>query len=135
MLDKLKSDFPLGELLAAAGQTVTASGLGPEAALTIFEEVLAPACISIDHPRYLSFVPGAQAAKTTGEADVLLLLAERRDDLALGGDAPGGLAESHAGKVERRKAFAVRGQPGEIEVDRRHQRTIARFDRIWRPAQ
>ena len=47
------------ELLAEAGQTVTAEGLGGEEALRVFAEVLAPATISVDHPRYLSFIPGA----------------------------------------------------------------------------
>jgi glutamate/tyrosine decarboxylase-like PLP-dependent enzyme len=48
-----------GELRAAAGNTITAKGMGGEAALRIFADVLAPACLSIDHPRYLSFVPAA----------------------------------------------------------------------------
>jgi hypothetical protein len=47
------------ELRAAAGITVTADGLGGLAALRVFTEVLAPACISVDHPRFLSFVPAA----------------------------------------------------------------------------
>lgn len=47
------------ELAERVGATITASGLGGEAALAIFAEHLAPACISVDHPRHLSFVPGA----------------------------------------------------------------------------
>ena len=47
------------ELRAMAGETVTASGIGGLAALRIFGDVLAPACISTDHPRFLSFVPAA----------------------------------------------------------------------------
>lgn len=47
------------ELEAAAGETVTASGIGAHAALRIFTETLAPACISVDHPRYLAFIPCA----------------------------------------------------------------------------
>src|SRR5262245_19612003 len=47
------------ELLADAGQTITEEGLGGHEALRIFAEVLAPATISIDHPRYLSFIPTA----------------------------------------------------------------------------
>src|SRR6056297_2489446 len=46
-------------LRAACGVTVTSDGLGGLEALRIFEEVLAPACISVDHPRFLSFVPAA----------------------------------------------------------------------------
>lgn len=50
---------PLHELEAAVGETVTAVGIGGEAALRLFADVLAPACISTDHPRNLSFVPCA----------------------------------------------------------------------------
>jgi glutamate/tyrosine decarboxylase-like PLP-dependent enzyme len=47
------------ELRALAGQTVTPDGIGGLEALRVFGEVLAPACISVDHPRFLSFVPAA----------------------------------------------------------------------------
>ena len=47
------------ELREAAGVTITSGGLGGIEALRIFEDVLAPACISVDHPRFLSFVPAA----------------------------------------------------------------------------
>lgn len=47
------------ELRAAAGPTITPGGIGGREALRVFEEVLAPACISVDHPRFLSFVPAA----------------------------------------------------------------------------
>jgi L-2,4-diaminobutyrate decarboxylase len=47
------------ELRDAAGTTITPDGIGGLDALRIFEEVLAPACISVDHPRFLSFVPAA----------------------------------------------------------------------------
>lgn len=47
------------ELQKACGPTVTPDGIGGERALEIFAEVLSPACLSIDHPRYLSFVPSA----------------------------------------------------------------------------
>lgn len=46
-------------LLANAGQTITEEGLGGPETLKIFEEVLAPATISTDHPGYLSFIPTA----------------------------------------------------------------------------
>ncbi len=42
-----------------AGKTVTAKGIGGLEALRIFADVLGPASISIDHPRFLSFVPAA----------------------------------------------------------------------------
>jgi glutamate/tyrosine decarboxylase-like PLP-dependent enzyme len=47
------------ELEAEAGQTITPDGLGGLEALRRFAEVLAPATVSIDHPRYLSYIPGA----------------------------------------------------------------------------
>ena len=47
------------ELRDAAGTTITSAGIGGLGALRVFEEVLAPACISVDHPRFLSFVPAA----------------------------------------------------------------------------
>ncbi|HEX2783488.1 MAG TPA: pyridoxal-dependent decarboxylase [Ilumatobacteraceae bacterium] len=55
-LDKTR---PAAELRAMAGKTVTAKGIGGLEALRIFAEVLGPASISIDHPRFLSFVPAA----------------------------------------------------------------------------
>jgi glutamate/tyrosine decarboxylase-like PLP-dependent enzyme len=47
------------ELRAMAGKTITAKGVGGLEALRVFGDVLAPACISVDHPRFLSFVPAA----------------------------------------------------------------------------
>src|SRR5262249_46320359 len=47
------------ELRAMVGHTVTPQGVGGLEALRVFAEVLAPACISVDHPRFLSFVPAA----------------------------------------------------------------------------
>jgi glutamate/tyrosine decarboxylase-like PLP-dependent enzyme len=65
-VDRMRMDPPPldhprteAELRATAGNTITAKGIGGEAALRIFTDVLAPACLSIDHPRYLSFVPAA----------------------------------------------------------------------------
>ena len=60
-------DHPLPQttLEALAGQTITAEGLGGEQALNLFIETLAPACISQDHPRYLSFVPTAPSEVST----------------------------------------------------------------------
>jgi hypothetical protein len=55
-LDSSKSE---AELLSQAGQTVTEQGLGGHTALKLFEEVLAPATISTDHPGFLSFIPNA----------------------------------------------------------------------------
>ena len=50
---------PLAELTELAGQTITPEGLGGVAALKLFDDVLSKACISVDHPRYLSFIPAA----------------------------------------------------------------------------
>lgn len=47
------------QLRAAVGATITPAGIGGLEALRVFGDVLAPACISIDHPRFLSFVPSA----------------------------------------------------------------------------
>jgi L-2,4-diaminobutyrate decarboxylase len=60
-LDPVPLDGPrtLAELQAAANGTITARGLGGSEALRLFAEDLAPACISTDHPRYLSFIPCA----------------------------------------------------------------------------
>jgi L-2,4-diaminobutyrate decarboxylase len=47
------------DLAAQLGSTITADGLGGSETLRLFGEVLAPTCISVDHPRYLSFIPNA----------------------------------------------------------------------------
>jgi L-2,4-diaminobutyrate decarboxylase len=56
---------PFEELAAATGQMITEAGIGPDAALALFRDVLAPACISSDHPRYLAFVPTAPTEAAT----------------------------------------------------------------------
>src|SRR6478672_9292598 len=60
-MEPVPLDGPQSEdyLLSAAGQTITASGLGSTRAMELFEHTLAPACLSTDHPRYLSFIPCA----------------------------------------------------------------------------
>ncbi len=55
----LDSSRPAADLAAMAGRTVTPRGVGGLEALRVFGDVLAPACISVDHPRFLSFVPAA----------------------------------------------------------------------------
>lgn len=55
----LDRSLPPAELRQRAGHTITEGGLGGLEALRVFTEVLAPACISVDHPRFLSFVPAA----------------------------------------------------------------------------
>ena len=64
-LIRLRTDPPLDgpktpeELFELAGNTITAKGLGGHEALKLFKDVLAKACISTDHPRYLAFIPSA----------------------------------------------------------------------------
>ena len=57
------------ELKAMASGTISPKGLGGLEALRVFSDVLAPACISVDHPRFLSFVPAAPT-----EASILFAL-------------------------------------------------------------
>jgi glutamate/tyrosine decarboxylase-like PLP-dependent enzyme len=65
-LDPVPLDGPRAaeELEGSVGRTITEEGLGA-AALDLFTEKLAPACISIDHPRYLSFIPCAPTEAAT----------------------------------------------------------------------
>jgi L-2,4-diaminobutyrate decarboxylase len=64
-LDRLKNDPPLdgprstADLFTEVGNTISARGLGGSKALALFTEVLAQACISTDHPRYLAYIPSA----------------------------------------------------------------------------
>jgi L-2,4-diaminobutyrate decarboxylase len=55
----LDNTSPEAVLRAMTGQTITPQGVGGLEALRIFADVLGPANISIDHPRFLSFVPAA----------------------------------------------------------------------------
>lgn len=47
------------ELRAAMPDTVTEQGIGGEKALQLFGDILAPACISIDNPAQVAFIPTA----------------------------------------------------------------------------
>ncbi len=60
-LDPVPLDGPLTreELERLAGRTITAEGQSPEAVMTLFADVLAPACVSNDSPKFLAFIPGA----------------------------------------------------------------------------
>nr|WP_221185588.1 aminotransferase class V-fold PLP-dependent enzyme [Flexivirga oryzae] len=60
-LDPVPLDFSrtVEELDAVAGGAISPKGIGGQAALRLFEDELALACLSIDHPRYLSFIPCA----------------------------------------------------------------------------
>ena len=67
----LSSDTPLDrpraeyELRRLAGNTIVEEGIGATRALELFENVLAPACITTDHPQYLSFIPTAPTKAAT----------------------------------------------------------------------
>lgn len=66
-LDPVPLDGPRTpeELEQDAGQTITAAGLGGEAMLELFDQVLSRAFISTDHPRFLSFIPSAPTEAAT----------------------------------------------------------------------
>ena len=76
-LARMRTDPPLDHsetpatLRARAGRTVTEHGIGGNEALRIWREVLAPACISVDHPRFFSYVPGAPT-EAAGMFDVAI---------------------------------------------------------------
>lgn len=55
----------LAELTSLAPHTVTEEGLGGIQALDVFENILAEATISNDHPNYLSFIPCAPTEAAT----------------------------------------------------------------------
>ncbi|MEY4655359.1 MAG: pyridoxal phosphate-dependent decarboxylase family protein [Rhodoluna sp.] len=66
-MDPAPLDGPqsLSYLKKHAANTINEKGLGGHKALKIFEDVLAPACISTDHPGYLSFIPVAPTEAAT----------------------------------------------------------------------
>ncbi len=53
------------ELRRLASGSISETGIGGRRALALFENVLAPACITTDHPRYLSFIPSAPTKAAT----------------------------------------------------------------------
>jgi glutamate/tyrosine decarboxylase-like PLP-dependent enzyme len=61
-LDKPITEFELNQL---AGRSIDEHGIGAARALSLFERVLAPACITTDHPQYLSFIPTAPTKAAT----------------------------------------------------------------------
>jgi glutamate/tyrosine decarboxylase-like PLP-dependent enzyme len=64
-LERLGQEVPLDrpltppELDKLVGATINAEGIGRDEALRLWAEVLGPACLSVDHRRYLSFIPNA----------------------------------------------------------------------------
>jgi glutamate/tyrosine decarboxylase-like PLP-dependent enzyme len=61
MFEHVPLDKPAtpGELAVTASGSITEHGIGARRATALFEDVLAPACLSTDHPGYLSFIPSA----------------------------------------------------------------------------
>ena len=67
VVDRLRLDPPPLDGPRITGRTaapwpaapITPEGIGGLEALRIYGDVLGPACISVDHPRFLSFVPAA----------------------------------------------------------------------------
>ena len=55
----LDHSVPRDELETRAGNLLNAAGNDPQEVLRIFSEVLAPAVISCDSPRFLAFIPAA----------------------------------------------------------------------------
>ncbi|GAA2031077.1 aminotransferase class V-fold PLP-dependent enzyme [Agromyces tropicus] len=55
----LDKPIPPVDLARLAGRSIDEHGIGADRALARFEHVLAPACITTDHPQYLSFIPTA----------------------------------------------------------------------------
>jgi glutamate/tyrosine decarboxylase-like PLP-dependent enzyme len=76
-LARLAMDAPLDRPLtpealeALAGATVTPAGMGGDEALRLWRDVLGPACLSVDHQRYLSFIPSAPT-KAAAAFDMLV---------------------------------------------------------------
>lgn len=66
-MDPPPLDHGVGEqdLRAAMPQTVTEDGIGGERALSLFDTVLSPSCLSSDHPGYLAFIPTAPSEAAT----------------------------------------------------------------------
>ncbi|MGZ8640745.1 MAG: pyridoxal phosphate-dependent decarboxylase family protein [Actinomycetota bacterium] len=55
----LDRTLPAAELDVLAGETISPEGIGWEATLRIWADVLAPATVSTDHPSSFAFIPGA----------------------------------------------------------------------------
>ncbi|HYJ50600.1 MAG TPA: aminotransferase class V-fold PLP-dependent enzyme [Microbacterium sp.] len=61
LFENVPLDKPLrpSDLERLASGSITREGIGARRAIGLFENVLAPACVSTDHPGYLSFIPSA----------------------------------------------------------------------------
>ncbi|MEJ1154177.1 MULTISPECIES: pyridoxal phosphate-dependent decarboxylase family protein [Microbacterium] len=67
----LDKPLPPAELARLAGRTISEHGIGARKALSTFEHVLAPSCITTDDPQYLSFIPSAPT-KASAAFDVVV---------------------------------------------------------------
>ena len=61
----LDKPFTPAELRRLASGSISEAGIGARRALALFENVLAPSCITTEHPRYLSFIPSAPSKAAT----------------------------------------------------------------------
>ncbi len=61
----LDKPFSPAELTRLASGSIGEEGIGARRALALFENVLAPSCITTDHPQYLSFIPSAPTKAAT----------------------------------------------------------------------
>jgi glutamate/tyrosine decarboxylase-like PLP-dependent enzyme len=61
LYEDIPLDKPLSprDLSRLASGSITAAGIGARKATALWENVLAPACVTTDHPAYLSFIPSA----------------------------------------------------------------------------
>lgn len=61
LYEEVPLDKPLKptDLARLASGSISPDGIGAARAAALFEHVLAPACLSTDHPGYLSFIPSA----------------------------------------------------------------------------
>jgi L-2,4-diaminobutyrate decarboxylase len=73
LAEQVPVDRPLTpeQLADLAGPTVTPAGIGPDEAMRLWRDVLGPACLSVDHRRYLSFIPSAPT-KAAAAFDMLV---------------------------------------------------------------
>jgi L-2,4-diaminobutyrate decarboxylase len=73
LAEQVPVDRPLTpeQLADLAGPTVTPAGIGPDEAIRLWRDVLGPACLSVDHRRYLSFIPSAPT-KAAAAFDMLV---------------------------------------------------------------
>jgi glutamate/tyrosine decarboxylase-like PLP-dependent enzyme len=113
-VDRIRLDPPpldgprtAAQLRAMAGRTITERGLGGLEALRVFGDVLAQACISVDHPRFLSFVPAAPT-----EASILFDLVVGASSIYGGSWLEGGGAV-HAENEALRYIADLAGLPAE----------------------